>query len=84
VGAAPADRAGAVQDWLVGRVAQALSVPADQIDPEVPFADYGADSVVVTRLAGDLAGWLGREVSPVLLFDHPTIAELAGHLAGQP
>ncbi len=34
-------------------------------------------------LAGELEGWLGRSLSPTLVYDHPTIETLARHLAGE-
>jgi len=37
--------------------------------------------VQVARLSGDLEAWLGRELSPSLIYDYPTIESLARHLA---
>ena len=36
-----------------------------------------------TRLSGDLGRHLGRELSPVLVWDYPTITDLSRHLAGE-
>ena len=35
-------------------------------------------------LAGELEDWLGRPLSPTLVYEHPTIEALARHLAGEP
>ena len=68
--------------WLTARLAVELHLPATAIDPHRPFAAYGLDSVQAMSLAGDLAGSLGRELAPTLLYDYPTIADVAQHLAG--
>jgi acyl carrier protein len=39
------------------------------------------DSVQAVNLAENLAGWLGRELSPTLAYEYPTIEALARHLA---
>jgi hypothetical protein len=34
-------------------------------------------------LSGKLEEWLGRRLSPTLIYNYPTIAALANHLAGE-
>jgi acyl transferase domain-containing protein/acyl carrier protein len=71
-----------VRAWLVERVAGKLRVPPEQLDPREPLARYGLDSLTAVQLAGELEQWLGRPLSPVLVYDYPTIDALAEHLAG--
>ena len=49
---------------------------------QLPFVDYGLDSVQAVSIVGDLETWLGRSLSPTLIWDFPTIEDLAKHLAG--
>jgi acyl carrier protein len=70
-----------VQHWLSLNLAVLAEVDVSAIDIRLPFADYGLDSVQVARLSGDLEAWLGRELSPSLIYDYPTIESLARHLA---
>ena len=49
-----------------------------------PFAGFGLGSLQAVGLAGDLEDWLGRPLSPTLVYEHPTIEALARHLAGEP
>ncbi|WKX73979.1 acyl carrier protein [Streptomyces sp. XD-27] len=58
--------------------AEALDVPA--IDWETGFFDLGVDSKMVVRVVSDLRGqWPG--VRAVDVFSHPTVRDLAAHLA---
>ena len=70
----------AIQSWLVAQVASHLGLSTASIDPQEPFARYGLDSVTAVRLSGDLEEWLGRSLSPTLVYDYPTIAALSSYL----
>ena len=73
----------AVANWLVAQLAQRLRLNPQGIDLHTPFVDYGLDSVQAVSMAGDLENWLGRSLSPTLIWDFPTIDDLSRHLAGQ-
>ncbi|MFC7864959.1 MULTISPECIES: acyl carrier protein [Streptomyces] len=70
----------ALGPWLLDRLAAYLHRPAETIDPAVPLADYGADSVVALSLCGDLEDEWGVVAEPTLLWDHPTVGRLLAHL----
>jgi phthiocerol/phenolphthiocerol synthesis type-I polyketide synthase C len=76
----PAPTGGEIQAWLVSKLAAQMGVNALQLDPREPFARYGLDSVQAVGLTGELEGWLGRRLSPTLLFEYPTIESVARHL----
>jgi acyl transferase domain-containing protein/acyl-CoA synthetase (AMP-forming)/AMP-acid ligase II/NADPH:quinone reductase-like Zn-dependent oxidoreductase/acyl carrier protein len=84
------DRAGggpsaeAIQAWLVGQIARQLGIPAGRIDVREPFASYGLDSLTAVGISGELEAWLGRQLSPTLAWEHPSIAALARYLADVP
>ena len=71
----------AIQGWLVANIAERLKFPASEIDVHMPFASLGMDSMTAVLLAGDLEMFLGRTLPPTLMYDHPSIAALAAHLA---
>ncbi|MFB8763892.1 type I polyketide synthase [Nocardiopsis alba] len=54
--------------------------PAD-IDPETSFKDLGMNSLTAVELRDRLARATGVRLAGSLVFDHPTPAALAGHLA---
>jgi acyl carrier protein len=70
-----------IEAWVVGRLARLLRVGPGAVDPRRPFAQFGLDSLQAARLSGDLEEWLGRELSPSLVYDFPTVESLARHLA---
>jgi acyl transferase domain-containing protein/acyl-CoA synthetase (AMP-forming)/AMP-acid ligase II/acyl carrier protein len=72
----------AIENWLAERIAVRLGTAVGTIDVRKSLASFGLDSVDVLGISGDLAFWLGREVSPTLAYEHPTIADMAQHLGG--
>lgn len=71
----------AIQDWCVQYLARTLDLPDHTIDPEMTFARLGLDSANSVFLIVELEDWLRLELTPDLLFEHPTICALARHLA---
>ena len=74
--------AGVIAGWLIAKLAQQLRIKPERIDTQLPFVDYGLDSIKAVSIVGDLESWLGRSLSPTLVWDYPTIENLAQHLAG--
>lgn len=71
----------AIGDWLCRRVAAALDIDSAQIDPDITFDRYGLDSVRALEVTADLGTCLGLgELAPTLLYDYPTINQLAAHV----
>jgi hypothetical protein len=71
---------GAIRDWLRQRIAQAISVPSEQIAVDEPLSHYVMDSISLVAIARDLELWLGRSIAPTILFDSPTLETLARRL----
>lgn len=63
----------ALTEWLVVHVASALEMPPDAVDVRQNLEDYGLDSMQAVGLTGDLQSWLGVEIPPTAIWDHPTI-----------
>jgi myxalamid-type polyketide synthase MxaE and MxaD len=73
-----------IQTWLVSKLSERLGIESHEINIREPFASYGLGSTEAVSLAGELADWLGRKLSPALVYEYPTIEALAWHLAGSP
>ncbi|MFC6084167.1 type I polyketide synthase [Sphaerisporangium aureirubrum] len=54
----------------------------DEVDPDLTFKDLGFDSAAAVEFGQRLAEATGRRLSPSLVYDHPTVRAVAGHLAG--
>jgi len=70
-----------IQAWLIARIADALDIARETIDPNVPFTELGLDSLKTVTVSGELETWLGRSLPSTLLWDYPSIAALSRHLA---
>lgn len=71
-----------IQRWLVAHLAASLDVDAQTISLDEPLEAYGLSSREAVSLTGDLEDWLGRRVSPTLVWEYPTIQAIANFLAG--
>ena len=70
-----------IQAWLVSKLSERLGIESHEIDIREPFASYGLGSTEAVSLAGELAEWLGRKLSPALVYEYSTIEALARYLA---
>lgn len=81
----PAPPAAAELERLIrGWMATRLGIDASRVDVGKAFYDFGLDSVTAVEMIGGLGERLGRSLSPTLVWDFPTIRELAAHLAAAP
>jgi acyl carrier protein len=76
--------ADAIQAWLVSKLSERLEIEPREIDTRELFASYGLGSTEAASLTGELAEWLGRNLSPELVYEYPTIEALARYLAESP
>jgi phthiocerol/phenolphthiocerol synthesis type-I polyketide synthase C len=72
-----------IQEWILNRLAADFGLDTAVIDPHRPFESYGLASRDLVMLSGDLEDWLGVSLSPVLLYEHPSLHALSVYLAGQ-
>jgi acyl carrier protein len=70
-----------VREWCKAWLAKELTLPIDRVDPSTTFARLGMDSAMSVIFMLDLEEWLGLKLGSDLVFEHPSIAELARHLA---
>jgi acyl carrier protein len=71
-----------VLELLRERLAPALGLDRpDELDPDASLFDLGLTSFMVVELRGELERRLGREIPATVVFDHPTIRQLADHLS---
>jgi acyl transferase domain-containing protein/NAD(P)-dependent dehydrogenase (short-subunit alcohol dehydrogenase family)/acyl carrier protein/SAM-dependent methyltransferase len=71
------DRVGLVASELTGLVVELLKVDRAQVAAHRPFADYGFESITLTRFATRINRNLGLNLSPSVFFEAACIGELA-------
>lgn len=70
-----------IQNWLKNRIASALRTSVADISSTMMFQELGMDSLTIVQIASDAGKWLECSVEPDVAYEHPTIEELAAHLA---
>ena len=83
------ERLDALRDLVITHAAAVLGHrSAEQFDAERGFKDLGFDSLTAVQLRNRLSELTGLTLSATLVFDHPSVAELAAFLreslSGQP
>ena len=73
--------AATIETWIALKLEDALELDRGEIDVNEPFDRYGLDSSEAVTLISDLEDWLGRELPANLVYEYPSIADLAQYLA---
>src|SRR6201986_5629689 len=72
----------ALRHWLADYLVTNVGCRRYDIDFDAPMSDLGLGSRDGVVLSGELTELLGRKVSPVEFWQHPTISDLARFLTG--
>ncbi|MFQ6394484.1 acyl carrier protein [Nocardia sp. KC 131] len=72
-----------IRDWLIGRIADYTERASHQVDPTIPLAELGLDSVSAVTLCGEIEDRWSLDLEPTLVFDYPTIVDIAAYLAAE-
>ena len=67
--------------WLTARLAASLEVTATALDPMVPLAEMGVDSVHAVSLVGEIEAHFDIDVDPTMIFDYPTLSHIAEYIS---
>jgi phthiocerol/phenolphthiocerol synthesis type-I polyketide synthase A len=74
------DEAAELRRWLIDYLINIIGCSPDDIELDAPMNDLGVGSTDAVVLSGELSELLGRPVSPVEFWQHPTIDTLAQFL----
>ena len=78
--AAGADLAAYVKSLICDCLARSLKTPATDIDDDVPFSEYGLESILTAAFVADVNNRLGIAMHEAIVFDHTTVKRLADHV----
>ncbi|MFF5315465.1 acyl carrier protein [Streptomyces massasporeus] len=80
-GTSPNEVSADLMTELVGMLATVLRLKAERIDETQTFQALGLDSLLTVEFVATVNARYGTAVKPDALFDHPTLLELARHVA---
>jgi acyl carrier protein len=66
-----------VKQTIIDFICKELSVDAEDIDSEMNLGAYGLGSMAATKLIGIIEDAYDMQLSPLLVFDYPTINALS-------
>ncbi|HET6737080.1 type I polyketide synthase [Mycobacterium sp.] len=69
-----------LHQWLIEYLITNIGCDPNEIDPDAALSDLGVGSSDAVVLSGELAEVIGRPVSPVEFWQHPTINALVDYL----
>jgi acyl carrier protein len=69
-----------IREWCVAYLKRTIDDPSIAVAPDATFAQMGLDSANSAYFIVELEEWLGTELDPEIVFDHPTVAGLARYL----
>ncbi|MEL6351089.1 MAG: acyl carrier protein [Cyanobacteria bacterium J06627_28] len=70
-----------IQDWIAEHVGEQIGVEVDEVDTHTPFHRYGLTSMQAMAIAQAGKQRFGIEISPLVLWNFPTIASLSEHIS---
>ena len=71
----------AIQDWIIASIAQLSGIRPKEVKLDQDFSAYGLDSIKVVNLVSQLEDWLGKPLSPTLIYNYPGILKLSEYLS---
>jgi len=69
-----------IQAHIIRFISDELGISAREIDPDTNLGVYGLESVAASKLIGTLEKEYALELSPVFVFEFPTISTLSGEI----
>lgn len=68
-------------DWLTQLFSEKLKIPIDELDPNLPFGDFGVDSILLADLVKKIEKKLNINFDPSQILEHPTLNTLSQYIS---
>ena len=69
-----------IENWLISKFSEQLDIPEKAISTKALVTSLGLDSMDAVMIAGELEEWLCIELPSTLLWDYPTISQIATYV----
>ncbi|MBU0601485.1 MAG: acyl carrier protein [Gammaproteobacteria bacterium] len=66
-----------IADWITAFIVERTGVPEYEVEPDENLGSYGLGSMQAVDLVGSLEDRFGVALAPTLVFQFPTVRELA-------
>ena len=70
-----------VADLILDALCESLKISKDQIDQDIPFSDYGIDSILSTTFVNQVNNRLGVTMNASILFNYTTVDRLTDYVS---
>ncbi|MGB5928658.1 MAG: beta-ketoacyl synthase N-terminal-like domain-containing protein, partial [Cyclobacteriaceae bacterium] len=74
---------GPIVAFLREKIAAHNQVNGQSVDVHAPLEQYGLDSLAAVKLSGELSRLTGMEIQPTIVYDYPSISQIASYLTGE-
>lgn len=71
----------ALKSWLINYISKRCDIPAAELHTDIPFEDFGIDSVQAVEITTELEQEFQIPVNPTALFEFNTIELLVAHVS---
>lgn len=72
-----------IAQWCVDFIATTFEIDPSVVGRDAEFQSFGFDSTALVSFSAEIEDWLGHDIHPSALFEHPTVASLSAFLSEQ-
>jgi len=72
-----------LKNWLINYISKRCDIPATELHPDIPFEEFGIDSIQAVKITSELEQEFQISVEPTALFEFNTIELLAAHVSSR-
>ena len=72
-----------IVSWLQQQIAGEIKAEPASIATDVPFTDFGMDSIIVVTMVTNLEEWLNTSLDPTIFWEFPSIEALSDWLVNE-
>ena len=69
-----------VRTTILECMSEVLRIPAEEIDADIAFSDYGIDSILGGKFVAQVNDRLGIRLNTAVVFEYPSLARLSQHV----
>ncbi|MFL4555215.1 SDR family NAD(P)-dependent oxidoreductase [Yersinia kristensenii] len=72
-----------VERFIITLISTDLKIKEDELGRDIPFPEFGYDSIMLTSLSNKLNSQYNLKLSTMIFFEYPTIATLVNYLVSE-